>query len=120
MRNHLRMLRHFSIRDLLWLTVVAAVAVGWFQEQTTLARRMADMTQRWDAKEKELRQHLAMLQQKEKIVDTTLEAYRQMNKLQDERHAREVARLNAQLDQFMRPGYSFEAEPGVYFLAPVR
>jgi len=32
----------FSIRDLLWLTVVAAVAVSWFLDRSSLKRPLVD------------------------------------------------------------------------------
>jgi len=36
---------HFTIRDLLWLTLVVALAVGWWIDQRTKARRIDELEQ---------------------------------------------------------------------------
>jgi hypothetical protein len=40
----------FTIRDLLWLTVVAALAVGWSADRDQLARKVNDLTEQLRAK----------------------------------------------------------------------
>ncbi|HUE74980.1 MAG TPA: hypothetical protein VMP01_29200 [Pirellulaceae bacterium] len=34
----------FTIRDLLWLTVVAALGVGWWVDRSRLAQRIEELT----------------------------------------------------------------------------
>jgi len=113
----------FTIRDLLWLMLVAAVGTCWWTERVSTHRRSA----LWTAKEEALQQKLALAQQQNQRLEQMVELQQQMHdkyqrlaKSCEELHAVELARLNRQLDRYESPANALEAEPGIYFLAPAR
>jgi hypothetical protein len=52
----------FSIRDVLWLTLVAALATGWYRDRIDTSRLKAETAAQHDADKKALQQQLAILQ----------------------------------------------------------
>jgi len=57
MKYSLRSLMTFSIRDLVWLTVVVALGVGWWIERTR-AERLAEEAEVMDAAEAIIVRHV--------------------------------------------------------------
>ena len=63
----------FTIRDLIWLTVVVAMAAGWFvhvrNTRENYSRRDRELRDKWDAQIKEIRQIVREDMSKERLDD---------------------------------------------------
>jgi hypothetical protein len=109
----------FSIRDILWLTVVAAFAVGWFMDRTAFQRQRAQ----WNADEAALK---AVVSKAEKGVA----AIRKFNETIDhsryndgysrgvEAEQKAQAARDKEQSRLERgvPATQQEARPGIYYL----
>lgn len=105
----------FTIRDILWLTVVVAVAVCWYKDRkwmvTSVAKATSDLVvQRADDKAKLKREmaRLAFLDKKRQMV---ADNFSQLLKGINEAHEKEVVRLSKRIYQLEGPGYADKVEP---------
>jgi hypothetical protein len=75
-----RFLMRFTIRDLLWLTVVVGTAAGWFVHVRTTremySRRDHELRDKWEAQLKEIRQIVREDMSKERLDDLREQARR--------------------------------------------
>ena len=81
----------------------------------TEAARAVD-TERVVEKLAVLRQQEALLLQRQQTVVQLAENIERRDQL----HADQIAALKKRLERYQAPSYPFEAEPGIYFLAPAR
>jgi hypothetical protein len=105
----------FTIRDVLWLTVVAALATCWYKERQsmadTVAKAASDLVAGRAADKAKLNQEvrrLAFMQKKTKeVADNASQMLQGIN----DAHQKEVARLNKKIYQLEGPGYGDKVEP---------
>jgi hypothetical protein len=92
----------FSIRDLLWLTVLMAIGTAWYVDRASLSRQTSKLQSQHAQLQQQLSAANARLIKREQSFDALV---LQVGRLKEE------ARKHELLD---------EAEPGAYFLNPLK
>lgn len=109
----------FTIRDLLWLTVVAAVAICWYRDRMLMAKTI-EQTRADIAAEKAAERAVdkAKLQRElsltEFVRNRSQEAFENVTRMlstANDAHRKEVARLNERIYRLEGPGYADQVEP---------
>jgi hypothetical protein len=114
------LLTQFSIRDLLWLIAVAAMAASWLREREAMLQMKAEMAAKREADEKLLAQQRAALVRQTQEIERELTLNRRELREMDARVKLSDERYKKLSEIMSRPSYPYEAERGIYFLAPVR
>ena len=86
----------FSIRDVLWLTLVAAVASCWYGDRMSMAKL-----------QRKLRLTETSRQRSQKMADNASRMFDVINAA----HNKEVTRLNERIYRLEGPGYGDKVEP---------
>ena len=100
----------FTIRDVLWLTVVVAIGLWWFRERSALQQRAAKLESDTAALQKER----AAFKSERTAFMTFIKSV--SDNAFDTGYRRGVE--NARIVRVPVPWSQKEAEPGVYFLGP--
>ena len=102
----------FMIRDVLWLTITAALVTCWYKDRTSMAATMAkaasDLAAERTADKKTLAQELDKLAFMRK--NTGGENAPQLLRVINEAHKKEVARLQKRIYELEGPGYGDKVE----------
>src|SRR5689334_10845323 len=118
---------HFSIRDLFWLILLAAIISSAYRRHRAMESDVAKMRAETEAARildaEKVAEKLAELRRKQAVLDKDQQAairVVELNELRDQKHADEVSVLKKRLERYEAPAYPPDAEPGVYFLGPAR
>ena len=101
----------FTIRDVLWLTVAAALVTCWYKDRqvmaVTMAKGAADLATERAGDKAKLKRELERLA----FMQKQLGRGTQILRVIDEAHEREVAGLKKEIYELEGPGYADEVEP---------
>src|SRR5687768_4720651 len=101
----------FSIRDVLWLTVVVAMATCWYKDRQSMAATMAKAASDLAVDKKKVKRELALANFIRAKSQQERDKASQMLPGINDAHSKEVARLNKKIYQLEGPGYGDKVEP---------